>query len=157
MFRVIFLYYLLSAMFMSYSEQFAENVATQFREILAEGLDIYDAVQSVDAFPIRGDRLYVGYSAAVINGSAHQFGTVIEANIEGPVCFVLHLGRAEPYRGKGYGRQMYLCLEELVRRLRCKTINVSAAGSRPAYFESLGFTKKFPDDPNSIEYEKDLQ
>jgi GNAT superfamily N-acetyltransferase len=59
------------------------------------------------------------------------------------LCYILYIQRDRKDSGKGYGRQMYLAIEDFCRRTKHNTISLTSSGEkRKEFWKSLGFVQK---------------
>jgi len=132
------------------------NFCTHYREwqeyhrIAKEQLfDPYERIYELnDAIPFDINHYYfVLYVGTMIVTIAHvQFLDDTQAALR-------KLATDEPYKGKGYGKQMLRCIEKWLRYKNYKTIKLHSSLRAAPFYRSLGYVGTIFDDEPSIELE----
>lgn len=67
-------------------------------------------------------------------------GTGFQLELRDTSCYFDYIKRDQCYRGKGFGRQLYLALEGFLREIGCTSIILSSSdGEKQDFWMSLGF------------------
>ena len=126
-----------------------EHLIRNMRDILRERFELFDENHKVDAKEMHENKLWVGYSISGFNFTERV--NYFDLNIIGDICYLLHIELEKKFRGKGYGRQIYSCVEEFARRERCSRVRMMPSGTtfsgetRRDYMHKLGYTDIKPD------------
>ena len=117
--------------------------------VIRDGFELFEEKHFVLAKEISKDHYWTAYKTSESN---LDFGsTRFDLNIIGDICYLLHIELEKSFRGKGYGRQLYSCVEEFARRERCSKVVMMPSGTtfsgedRREYLHKLGYTDIKPD------------
>lgn len=76
----------------------------------------------------------------IVSYTAREESTCLEFALEGALCYLDYLKRDVRYRGRGLGRQLYLCLEMFLRGVGCTRVRLTPIDENAYNFwVSLGF------------------
>ena len=67
--------------------------------------------------------------------------THFDLEITPEICDILDFEIEDEHRRKGYGKKLYLIIEELARTYKCKRIQTSPSGDGVVFWPHIGLTQ----------------